>query len=133
MTSYNKFAVAAPDLVGTWEENSSSSVGLYNTYTGNYAGMNSTQSHDQFTFNSDLSYSSKHIGTSSVYGNNTAYTIDYKGKLTVTNWDISMTKRFKDATEIFYAQFEVVRGGRILHLQNKSASGLQYHLVRVSK
>jgi hypothetical protein len=133
MTGYNKFAIAAKDLVGTWDESSGSSVALYSTYTGNYAGSNSAQSYDKFTFNADLSYSSKHSGASSVYGKNTYFTQEYKGTLTVTNWDLSMTKRFKDATENFHAQFEAVRGGRILHLQNKAASGLQYHLVRISE
>lgn len=133
MTGYNKFALAAKDLIGTWEESSGSSVSLYNTYTGNYAGANSTQSYDKFKFDADQSYTSKHVGASSVYGNNTAFQQEYKGKITVTNWDISMTHRWKDATESYHAQFEVVRGGRILHLQRKDASGIQYHLVRVSE
>ncbi len=130
MTTYNKFAVSAQDIVGSWSSNSSSGVNLYNTYTGDYAGMNSTQSADSFVFNADGTYSSKHSGASSVYGNNTYYTQEYTGKLTVTNWDITMTNRFKDATNIYFAQFEVVRDGRILHLQDKTASGMKYHLTR---
>lgn len=130
MTGYNKFAVSAQDIVGKWSSNSSSGVNLYNTYTGDYAGMNSTQSADSFVFNADGTYSSKHSGASSVYGNNTYYTQEYTGKLTVTNWDITMTNRFKDATNIYFAQFEVVRDGRILHLQDKTASGMKYHLTR---
>jgi hypothetical protein len=130
MTGYNKFAVSAKDIVGTWSSNSGSAVNLYNTYSGNYAGMNSAQSSDSFTFNADGTYSSKHSGASSVYGTNTYYSQEYKGKLTVTNWDITMTNRFKDATNIYFAQFEVIRNGRILHLQDKAASGMRYHLVR---
>ncbi len=130
MTGYNKLAVSAQDIVGKWSSNSSSGVNLYNTYTGDFAGMNSTQSADSFVFNADGTYSSKHSGASSVYGNNTYYTQEYAGKLTVTNWDITMTNRFKDATNIYFAQFEVVRGGRILHLQDKTASGMKYHLIR---
>ncbi len=130
MTGYNKFAVSAKDIIGSWSSNTSSAVNLYNTYTGNYAGMNSTQSSDTFVFNADGTYSSKHSGASSVYGNNTYYTQEYKGKLTVTNWDITMTNRWKDATNNYFAQFEVIRGGRILHLQDKEASGIRYHLVR---
>jgi len=132
MTGYNKFAVSARDIVGNWSSNSSSGVNLYNTYTGNYAGMNSTQSADSFVFNSDGTYSSKHSGASSVYGTNTVYSQEYTGKLTVTNWDITMTNRFKDATNIYFAQFEVVRGGRILHLQDKTSSGMRYHLTKVN-
>lgn len=131
MIGYNRFAIGAKDVVGLWSANSGSQVNLYNTYTGNYAGMNYAQSTDSFQFNGDGTYSSKHSGASSVYGNTTVYSQEYKGKLTVANWDVSMTNRWKDATENFNAWFEVVRGGRILHLQNKSASGIQYHLVKV--
>lgn len=133
MTTYNKFAVSAKDIVGSWSSNSSSGVNLYNTYTGDYAGMNSTQSADAFTFNADGTYSSKHSGASSVYGTSTFYSQEYKGKLTVTNWDITMTNRFKDATNIYFAQFEVVRGGRILHLQDKTSSGMRYHLMKLNE
>lgn len=133
MTGYNKFAVAAKDIVGTWEESSGSAVNLYNTYTGNYAGMNSTQGYDKFMFNTDGTYNSKHSGASSVYGVNTVFSQEYNGKVTVTNWDMSMTKRWKDATENFNAQFEAVRGGRILHLQNKESTGIWYHLARTKQ
>lgn len=132
MVGYNRFAVAAKDVIGNWTASSGASVHLYNTYTGNYAGMNYAQSADSFQFNADGTYSSKHSGASSVYGNTTYYTQEYKGKVTVTNWDMSMTNRFKDATENFNAWFEVVRGGRILQLQSKTASGIQYHLVKVN-
>jgi hypothetical protein len=130
MTGYNRFAISAKDIVGNWTASSGAGVHLYNTNTGNYAGMNYAQSSDQFTFHADGTYSSKHSGASSVYGTTTVYTQEYKGKLTVTNWDVSMTNRFKDATENFHAWFEVVKGGRILHLQNKSASAIQYNLVK---
>jgi hypothetical protein len=133
MTGYNKFAVAAKDIVGTWEESSGSAVNLYNTYTGNYAGMNSTQGYDKFMFNADGTYNSQHSGASSVYGVNTVFSQEYNGKVTVTNWDMSMTKRWKDATENFNAQFEAVRGGRILHLQNKESTGIWYHLARTKQ
>lgn len=131
MTGYNRFAVGVKDVVGNWSASSGSSVSLYNTYTGNYAGMNYAQSTDSFTFNGDGTYSSKHAGASSVYGNNTVYQQEYKGKLTLTNWDMSLTNRWKDATENFNIWFEVVRGGRILHLQDKKASAIQYNLVKV--
>ncbi len=131
MSGYNRFAVAAKDITGNWSSSSGASVNLYNTYTGNYAGMNYASSSDSFLFNNDGTYSSKHSGASSVYGNNTHYTQEYKGKLTVTNWDISMTNRWKDGTDNFHVWFEVVRGGRILHLQDKKSSSMKYDLVKV--
>lgn len=133
MTGCNKFAVGPKDIVGSWEESSSAGVNLYNSYTGNYAGTNSAQSYAKFTFNEDLTYISKHSGASTIYGTTTAFTQEYKGKLTVTNWDMSMTNRWEGATDSFNCYFEAVRGGRILHLQDKKASGIQYHLVRTDK
>jgi hypothetical protein len=132
MVGYNRFAVGPKDVVGNWSANSSAGVSLYNVYTGSYAGMNYASSTDSFTFNGDGTYSSKHAGASSVYGNTTVYQQEYKGKLTVTNWEMSLTNRWKGATDDFHIWFEVVRGGRILHLQNKTASGIQYHLVKVN-
>jgi len=131
MVGYNRFAVGANDVVGNWTASSSAGVHLYNTNTGNYAGMNYASSSDQFSFHADGTYTSKHSGASSVYGNTTMYTQDYKGKLTLTNWDMSLTNRFKDATENFHVWFEVVRDGRILHLQSKTASSIQYNLIKV--
>lgn len=133
MTGYNKFAVASKDITGTWEESSGAGVSLYNTYTGNYAGMNYAQNSATFIFNADGTYTSKHSGASSVYGTTTVFSQEYKGKVTVTNWDMSMTNRWKDATENFNAQFEAVRGGRILHLQNKESTGIWYHLARTKQ
>jgi hypothetical protein len=131
MVGYNRFAVGPKDVVGDWSASSGAGVNLYNTYTGNYAGMNYAQSSDSFTFHGDGTYSSKHSGASSVYGTTTVFSQEYKGKLIVNNWDMSMTNRWKDATEDFHAWFEVVRDGRILHLQSKTASGIRYNLVRV--
>jgi len=131
MTGYNRFAVSLNDIIGDWSANSGASVNLYNVYTGNYAGMNYASSSDAFSFNGNGTYSSKHSGASSVYGNNTYYDQKYNGKLSVTNWDMSLTNRWKDATEDFNIWFEVVRGGRILHLQDKKASGITYNLVKI--
>jgi len=130
MAGYNRFALGSKDLIGKWSSSSGSSVNLYNVYTGNHAGMNYTQSTDSFSFKDDGTYSSKHAGISSVYGNTQSYQQEYTGKVTVGQWEVSMTKRWKDATENFNAYFEAVKGGRILHLQRKDATGIWYHLVR---
>ena len=37
----------------------------------------------------------------------------------------------KKNTAGFDAYFEAVKGGRILHLTDKEAKGIQYHLVKV--
>ncbi len=130
MFNYNKFAVTVSDLVGTWSESSGSYVDMYNTVTGSYAGMNTSSSANSFTFNGDGTYNSNHKGAFGMVGNLKFYDQKYNGNYQVTNWDITATKRFEGKTDIFWAQFEAVRGGRVLHLTDKSASGIQYHLVK---
>ncbi|MCU0382980.1 MAG: hypothetical protein MUF68_02835 [Cyclobacteriaceae bacterium] len=131
MLAYNKFAVSANDLVGEWTESSSAGVNLYNVYTGGHAGMNYASSTDHFEFKADGTYTSKHSGASSVYGTTTTYNQKYTGKATISNWGLIITNRFKNATEDFWAQFEVIKGGRILRLQNKESSAIIYSLIKI--
>ena len=63
-------------------------------------------------------------------GNMTVFDNKYEGRCTVSPWEITVTNRFGGKTEVFSAQYQAVRGGRILHLTNKAATGIQYHLAR---
>ena len=130
LLGYNKFAVTEADLTGTWEESSGAYVNMYNVNTGAYAGMNTSSSAHKFTFKPGGLYESTHKGAYGMVGSMQFYDQKYNGNSKVTNWDITLTKRFKDKTEIFWAQFEAVRGGKMLHLTNKEYSGNGYHLVK---
>jgi hypothetical protein len=132
MTGYNKFAVCQADLVGEWDESSGAYVNMYSTVTGAYAGMNSSSSANKFIFKPDGTYFSNHKGAFGMVGAMQFYDQKYNGNYTVTNWDMTATKRFEGKTDVWWAQFEAVRGGRVLHLQDKVASGMQYHLVKVN-
>jgi hypothetical protein len=130
MLNYNKFAITQADVVGTWEVSSGSYVNMYSTVTGAYAGMNTASSAHTFVFNADGSYSSHHRGGYGMVGSMTIYDQKYNGKYTITNWDITMTKRWEGKTEVWWAQFEAVRGGRILFINDKAAAGMRYNLVK---
>lgn len=130
MTGYNKFAVCQADLVGEWEVSSGAFVNMFSTVTGAYAGMNTSSSADRFIFKSDGSYFSNHKGAFGMVGNMQFYDQKYNGTYTVTNWDVTATKRFEGKTDVWWAQFEAVKGGSVLHLQDKKASAIQYHLVK---
>ncbi len=130
MINYNKFAVSPKDLVGTWEESSSTGVNMYNTVTGAYAGMNASAMANSFEFRSDGSYHSNHKGAYGMVGSMNFYDQKYDGKYTLTNWDVTMTNRFKGKTDIYWCQYEAVRGGRMLLLRDKSASAMTYNLVK---
>ncbi|HNV27942.1 MAG TPA: hypothetical protein PKJ83_02325 [Cyclobacteriaceae bacterium] len=130
LRGYNKFAVTQADLLGTWEESGGSYVNMYSTVTGAYAGMNSASSAHKFIFKNDGTYFSNHKGAYGMVGSMTFFDQKYNGNYTLTNWDITLTKRFEGKTDVFWAEFEAVRGGRVLHLTDKTASGIKYHLVK---
>ncbi len=130
LLNYNKFAVTDADLIGTWEESGSSYVNMYNSYTGAYAGMNASASANKFIFKPGGIYESTHKGAYGMVGSMQAYDQKYNGNSKVTNWDITLTKQFEGKTKIYWAQFEAVRGGRVLHITNKQYSGESYHLVK---
>jgi hypothetical protein len=131
LTNYNKFAVTLSDIVGTWDESGGSYVNMYNSYTGAYAGMNTSSSTNSFTFNADGTYNSQHSGAFGMVGDLKFYTQKFDGNCTVTNWDITLTKQFDGKTKVFWAQFEAVKGGRVLHITDKQYSGSAYHLAKV--
>lgn len=130
MLNYNKFAVTLKDIVGTWEESSGAYVNMYSTITGAYAGMNTASSAHKFIFNADGSYKSEHSGAHGMVGSMQFFSQKYSGNTTVTNWDITLPNRFNGKTEVFWAQFEAVRGGRVLRLVDKANAGMDYNLVK---
>ena len=131
MQNRNKFAVAPADLIGNWSESSGSYAQMYNVYTGNYAGMNAVSNSAEFWIAADGSYRSQHSGASGMVGSQTFFTQKYNGRYTMNgNWEVSFTNRHNGKTDTYWCQFEIVRGGRILHLQDKTASGMQYHLTK---
>lgn len=130
LTGYNKFAITQADLLGTWEESGGSYVNMYSTTTGAYAGMNTASSAHKFIFKSDGTYFSNHKGAMGMVGSMSFFDQKYNGTYIVTNWDLTATKRFEGKTDVFWAEFEAVHGGRVLHFTDKTASGMKYHLVK---
>ena len=117
MFNYNKFAVAASDLTGKWASWSGSNVQYVNVYTGLDAGMGHAQSGNEIAFNADGTYNREYKGVSgSPGGGNQYYGEKNNGNAIVSNWEVQLTNSFKGATHVFTAQFEAVKGGRILHL-----------------
>jgi hypothetical protein len=130
MVNYNKFAVAPGDVTGTWQESTSGGIDMYSTVTGAYAGMNMSASASMFNIKSDGTYESTHKGAFGMTGSTKFYDQKYNGKWTSTQWDVTMTNRFEGKTDVFWCEYEAVRGGRVLKLTNKVASGIRYRLVR---
>ncbi len=129
MNNYNKFAVSAKDLPGTWENSSAAYSQYYNTNTGNYAGMGGVSINAKFIFRSNSTFHFDYIGVSGMMGTPEVHTEKRDGKFTVNNWDMTITDK-KGTPVAHFAQFEAIRGGRVLHIQNKQYSGLKYRLYK---
>jgi len=130
MGGYNKFAITANDVLGTWQDGNTNTAQWYYTaasgYEG-YAGMTVAARSASFTFNTGGDYASIHNGASGAVGAMNTFQQNYKGKYTVTNWNLTATNRFKGKTDSFEAWFVAVRGGRILKLKDGS---MLYSLVK---
>jgi hypothetical protein len=130
MFNYNKFAVAASDLTGKWASWSGSNVQYVNAYTGLDAGMGHAQSGNEIVFNVNGTYNREYKGVSGSPGmGNTYYGEKNNGNAIVSNWEVQLTNSFKGETHVFAAQFEAVKGGRILHLYRGNIE--EMHLYKI--
>ncbi len=130
LSVFNKFNVGPRDLPGGTWSNASSAYGQYVVAsTGASAGMRGTSTHDKFVFRADGTFHSEYVGASGQVGNQQFHSEKKDGVFKVGNWELTTTDG-DGKTTVYSAQFEVVRGGRVLHLQNKQFSGLQLHLAR---
>jgi hypothetical protein len=129
MNRYNKFAIGANDLVGTWQSGGTQMTQWYDAITGAYAGATMASSSATFQFLGNGSYNSTHNGATGAVGAMKTFQQQYKGSYTVTNWNIAATNRYEGRIDNFEAHFQAVRVGRLLYMNDKR--GGEYTLVRI--
>jgi hypothetical protein len=129
MNRYNKFAIGANDLLGTWQSGGTQMTQWYNAITGAYTGATMASSSATFHFMGNGSYNSIHNGATGVVGAMNTFQQEYKGNYAVANWNVTATNRYEGRTENFDAHFQAVRGGRLLYMNDKR--GGEYTLVRI--
>lgn len=131
MSGYNKFAIGENDVIGTWQDGNTSTMQWYYTAAsgnpGGYAGMTVAATSATFNFNNGGNYTSIHNGATGTVGAMNTFQQNYKGKYTVSNWNITATNRWDGKTESFNSWFKVIRGGRILCMDG---AGITYRLVK---
>lgn len=130
MLGYNKFAVTASDILGTWSKSGGGGVEYYNVYTGNYAGMAAISSTDEFVFRPDGSYQSTHRAANTTNGATRFSGLDYQGRFSVTDWSVTATNRVDGKPKLFNAQLEAIKGGYLLWLTDSDYTPLRYGLFR---
>lgn len=128
---YNRFPIAARDVVGTWSNTDTNMTNWYNADTGAYAGSTIAARSATFTFAADGTYASEHKGATGSVGALNTFQQEYHGAYRTTDWSLVATNRWKGASETFSAYFRVVRGGRLLSLMTNDVSG--YLLVRTAR
>ena len=130
MLNYNKFAVTASDIAGKWKGGGGGGLEYYNVYTGDYAGMSTISTSDEFVFNTDGTYSSSFRSASTNFGSTQFGAVDYKGKFSVTDWTVTATNRHNNKTTLFNAQLSAVKGGYLLFINDSEYEAMKYTLFK---
>jgi hypothetical protein len=131
MVGYNKFAIAAQDLVGTWVINGGGSANYYNVYTGASAGYAATSSTRTYVFNPDGSYQFSFSGASTSVGGSTSFSgVKYNGQFAATDWGMTATNQHGGKTAKFQAHFKAVKGGVVLFLVDENNYDYVYVKVK---
>lgn len=129
MLNSNRFAVTAEDMVGTWAGSGGGGVEYYSAYTGTYAGMKALSTSDNFVFSPNGSYQQTYLSAQVASGGSQFARIDYKGRFSATDWEVTATNHHGGKTAKFGAQFIAVRGGYLLALTDLR-SNVRYMLFK---
>lgn len=120
MGGYNKFAVAAADLTGTWSSSFTGVTQYVYANTGNSAGMDTHSSSQTFEFHSGQSYNWSISAANGFVGNIKFQSAKSAGKFSVpTNWTISCSE-IEGKPKTYNAYFSCIKGARILWLEDQS-------------
>lgn len=123
MVSYNKFAIATSDLSGTWTSDFTGVQQMYHVYTGNYAGMNITQSNEEFVFGPNNTYNWKILLAHGMVGNQNISQTKSTGTFSVlNNWQIHFSK-LQLGPKTYHAYWSCIKGARLLNLLDANAPG----------
>ena len=123
MATYNKFAVAASDISGTWTSDFSSIQQYVNIYTGFAAGMSTYQNRQTFEFTPGSNYKWTLDVASGMSGNIKAKTTKSNGHFTVpSSWQMNFSD-ISGKPGKYDAYFSSVKGGRVLWLSNSAYPG----------
>ncbi|MEQ1675644.1 MAG: hypothetical protein ABL876_03010 [Chitinophagaceae bacterium] len=116
MVNYNKFGIAASDFKGNWTSDFSGMQQLYHVYTGDYAGMNISQSSETFKFGTGNTYNWNILVVNGMVGSTKYANAKSAGRFTVlNNWQISFTN-IEGKPKKYNAFFSCIKGARLLKM-----------------
>lgn len=123
MYRYNKFAIAASDFAGKWEDRFSSNTYYTNIYTGMSAGMSTYSSSQWYEFSPGQKFKWQLVAANS-YGGNTNFA-QAKGAGTfkvLNNWQIWFSDQ-EGKPKTYDAYFSATKGGRVLWMNDTQYKG----------
>lgn len=130
MLNYNKFAVTAKDITGTWNGGGGGGADYYNAYDGSYVTTRAISTSDEFLFSSNGTYSSKYRSANSNGGYTQFGGQDFKGKYFVSDWKVTATNRLGGKTTAFNAQLIAIKGGYLLYMSDPDEKSIEYTLYK---
>lgn len=123
MSYYNRFAIAASDFSGRWEDRFSSNSFYTNVNTGLSAGMSTYSSSQFFEFGKGQTYKWELVAANSYGGSTKFASAKGAGKFAiVNNWQIEFSD-IEGRPKKYDAYFSCVKGGRILFLNDAAYPG----------
>ncbi len=126
----NKFAVTTSDIIGTWKGGGGGGVEYYNAYSGTYAGMSAVSATDEFSFNTNGTYSSTYRSASMNNGGTQFGGQDFKGNFSVTDWSLTATNRYGGKTTTYNAHLIAVKNGYLLYMADAANPSMNYTLYK---
>jgi hypothetical protein len=119
LQNYNKFAVAATDLDGTWTTDFGAAISYVYVATGLYAGMDTHSSAENFQFTGAGKYQWSLSVASGQVGNMRFQGAKSTGTVTVPdNWHVQFSD-ISGKPKTYDAYFSCIKGLRILWLDGK--------------
>lgn len=130
MLQFNNFQVNQQAIQGTWTNDDGAAVQMYNVNTGNYAGMAVAQASRQYTFSGN-EYHFFAQGSTGMVGTAQVFQSEEKGTFQVNNYEMTVDISTPKPEKVEYrVAFKYAKNIKTLWIQDKTASGLTFTLVR---
>lgn len=123
MAGYNRFAIGATDLNGTWTSNFSGMTQYVNAYTGASAGADTHASSQKFVFGDGNTYNWDIGVASGMVGSIKFQSAKSNGKFTLPNpWQVYFSD-MEGKPKTYDAYFSCSKGARVLWLSDVTYPG----------
>lgn len=123
MAGYNRFAIGASDLSGTWTSNFSGMTQYVNAYTGASAGADTHASSQKFVFGANNTYNWDIGMASGFVGSIKFQSAKSKGTFTILSpWQVRFSE-MEGKPKTYDAYFSCSKGARVLWLSDITYPG----------